>query len=222
MLLLIDNYDSFVHNLARYFERLGQETLVVRNDAIDVAGVRALRPQAVVLSPGPCTPREAGASLDIVCKLHREFPMLGVCLGHQAIAEALGGRVVRAPVPVHGRASQISHHGGGLFQSMPSPLTVGRYHSLVVEPMSLPAELRATAWTEDGVLMAFEHAYYPVFGVQFHPESILTDHGYTLLTNFLRLGGVTDSGSSAPESFRELIPPTIERMVDVPDGPVTF
>jgi len=222
MILLIDNYDSFVHNLARYFERLGQETRVVRNDTLDVAGVRTLGPEAIVLSPGPCTPREAGASLEIVHELHRQIPMLGVCLGHQAIAEALGGGVVRAPAPVHGRASQITHAGVGLFERVPSPLAVGRYHSLVVEPNSLPCELRPTAWTDDGVLMAFEHSRYPVFGVQFHPESILTEFGYELLANFLRLAGLADSNRIAAGSFHELISTVIAPDQDMPDRPVTF
>ena len=222
MLLLIDNYDSFVHNLARYFERLGQDTHVVRNDAIDVAGVRALRPQAVVLSPGPCTPREAGASLEIVRELHPELSMLGVCLGHQAIAEALGGSIVRAPAPVHGRASRISHSGAGLFERVASPLEVGRYHSLVVEPSSVPADLRPTAWTDDGVLMAFEHARYRVFGVQFHPESILTEHGYEMLANFLRLAGIAGVEQSAGRNFHELVRPSTDSSANVPNRPVTF
>jgi para-aminobenzoate synthetase component II len=221
MLLLIDNYDSFVHNLARHFERLGQETRVVRNDAIDVDGVRALRPRAIVLSPGPCTPQESGASLEIVRELHREIPMLGVCLGHQAIAEALGGRVVRATLPVHGRASRMTHHGVGLFERIPSPLAVARYHSLVVEPSSLPKELRATAWTDDEVLMAFEHECYPIFGVQFHPESILTECGYELLANFLRLARIDISNQITGRNFRELIQTVIEPQ-DLPDRPVTF
>lgn len=186
MLLILDNYDSFVHNLARYFARLGQETQVVRSDAIDAAAVRAMGPDALVLSPGPCTPREAGNSLDIVRAMHDELPLLGVCLGHQVIAEALGGRIVRAAAPVHGQTTTIVHDGEGLFVDLPSPLRVGRYHSLVVEPTSLPRNLRATAWSEASELMAFEHVALPVFGVQFHPESILTEHGYELLANFLR------------------------------------
>src|SRR5690242_10262897 len=149
MLLVIDNYDSFVFNLARYFERLGQETVVVRNDATNVNAIRRLRPSAIVLSPGPGTPGDAGASLEIVRALHAEIPMLGVCLGHQTIAEALGGKVVRAPWPVHGEASQITHDGSGVFAGLPSPLAVGRYHSLVAEPETMPAELRATAWAND-------------------------------------------------------------------------
>ena len=184
MLLLIDNYDSFVHNLARYFERLGQPTRVVRNDAIDVASARAMKPTAIVLSPGPCTPQEAGVSLELVRELHAEVPMLGVCLGHQVIAEALGGRIVRAPVPVHGQASEIRHDGSRLFCGMPPTFRVGRYHSLVAEPASLGEPLRPTAWTADGVVMAFEHRQLPVYGVQFHPESILTEYGYEMLANF--------------------------------------
>lgn len=221
MLLLIDNYDSFAHNLARYFERLGSTVHVVRNDAIDVAGVRELRPAAVVLSPGPCTPREAGASLDIVRSLHTELPMLGVCLGHQVIAEALGGRVVPAPAPVHGRTSSVNHAQLGLFEGVPSPLVVARYHSLVVRPESLPNVLQATAWTADGVLMAFAHTSLPVFGVQLHPESILTEHGYELLANFLRLADVpvtNDPVLLAAGELRQAI--STER--PLPSEPVTF
>jgi anthranilate synthase/aminodeoxychorismate synthase-like glutamine amidotransferase len=221
MLLLIDNYDSFAHNLARYFERLGVPTHVVRNDAIDVAGVRTLRPAAVVLSPGPCTPREAGASLDIVRAVHGELPILGVCLGHQVIAEALGARIVRAETPVHGRTSAVMHNHTGLFADLPSPLMVARYHSLVVEPASLPSELRATAWSDDGVLMAFEHMRWPVFGVQFHPESILTECGYELLANFLRLAGVPVKHDPRALAAGELREPVRERQ-QLPSEPVTF
>jgi anthranilate synthase/aminodeoxychorismate synthase-like glutamine amidotransferase len=221
MLLLIDNYDSFAHNLARYLERLGQEVVVMRNDAIDVGHVRAMRPRALVLSPGPCTPREAGASLDIVRALHHELPMLGVCLGHQVIAEALGGQVVRAPSPVHGQASEIVHDSTSLFEGLPSPLTVGRYHSLVIALESLPPELRPTAWTMDGVLMAFEHVTRPVFGVQFHPESVLTEHGYRLLANFLRLAKLRvavdpdDLAASESQLSNDATP-------SLPSRPVTF
>src|SRR3954467_922146 len=153
MLLLIDNYDSFVHNLARYFERLGQATHVVRNDVIDVATARAMKPAAIVLSPGPCTPREAGVSLELVRDLHIEVPMLGVCLGHQVMAEALGGHVVRAPVPVHGQASEIRHDGNGIFHGLPSMIRVGRYHSLVAEPTSLGEPLQPQAWATAGLWM---------------------------------------------------------------------
>lgn len=221
MLLLIDNYDSFVHNLARYFERLGQETLVVRNDAIDVATVRKMRPGAVVLSPGPCTPREAGVSLELVRQMHQEMPILGVCLGHQAIAEALGGEVVRAPAPVHGQASRIRHDGSGLFNGVPSPLNVGRYHSLVIEPAVLPDMLRPTSWTEDNVLMSFEHRRFRVYGVQFHPESILTEHGYDLLANFLELAGLVKRSTASSFTTAELSEPRM-RPVIAPSRPVTF
>jgi len=206
MILFIDNYDSFVHNLARHFARLGQRTHVVRSDAIDANGVRALRPRAVVISPGPCTPFEAGASLEIVRQLHAELPLLGVCLGQQVIAAALGGRIVRTE-PVHGQATKIRHEGRGLFDGLPSPLAVGRYHSLVVEPESLPGELRPTAWTEAGELMAFQHAELPVFGVQFHPESILTEHGYELLANFLRFAGCGEESDAADLAKSEMIQP---------------
>jgi anthranilate synthase component II len=189
VILLIDNYDSFVHNLARYLQRLGQETLVVRNDATTVAEVRRLKPEAIVISPGPCTPAEAGCSVEIVKQLGGDIPILGVCLGHQAIAAALGGRIVRAPEPRHGRTSQIEHSGAGLFAGLPSPMTVCRYHSLVVEPATLPSELRAIAHTADGVIMALHHAERPIYGVQFHPEATLTSHGYQLLANFLTLAG---------------------------------
>ena len=220
MLLLIDNYDSFVHNLARYFQRLGEPTSVVRNDAIDIERVRKLRPDAIVLSPGPCTPHEAGVSLDLVSALHAEIPMLGICLGHQVIAEAFGALVTQARLPVHGQASSIRHDGTGLFEGIAQPLRVGRYHSLIVEPDSLPDELRPTAWTEDGVLMAFQHKQLPVFGVQFHPESILTEHGYKMLANFLKQAGLTPSSAAIAGSMAELNPPV--KTTALPSRPVTF
>ncbi len=221
MILLIDNYDSFAHNLARYFVRLEQTVRVVRNDAIDVATVRQLQPAAMVLSPGPCTPREAGASLDIVRQLHGEFPMLGVCLGHQVIAEALGGHIERAPLPMHGQTSSVTHHGKRLFAGLPSPMKVARYHSLIANTTTLPPDLQVSAATSDGVLMAFEHVQLPVFGVQFHPESILTEFGYEILTNFLVSAGI--EVSIDPQTLRgdELkSPPIVERTL--PTGPVTF
>lgn len=190
MILLIDNYDSFVHNLARYLNRLGQATIVVRNDAIDVAAVRAIAPAALVLSPGPCAPEQAGVSLDLVRSLHGELPILGVCLGHQAIAAALGGRVVKAGQPVHGRASDVFHSGKGIFADLPNPFPACRYHSLMVDEATLPSELEVTARTAEGVVMAIAHRSRPVFGVQFHPESILTDRGYELLGGFLREAGL--------------------------------
>ena len=194
MILLIDNYDSFVFNLARYFERLGLPTWVVRNDSLTASDVRRLRPQAVVLSPGPCAPSQAGCCVEVVRELHRDLPILGVCLGHQAIAEALGGRVVRATEPVHGRASQILHDGQGEFAGLPNPLGVGRYHSLVASEAALPDVLQVSARTRDGVVMGLRHREYPVVGWQFHPESILTERGYELLRGFLRLAGLNAGG----------------------------
>ncbi len=190
MILLIDNYDSFVYNLARYFQRLGQTTRVVRNTTIDAAGVDGLRPGAIVLSPGPCTPQQAGCSLDLVRRFHAELPILGVCLGHQVIAEALGGHVVRANEPVHGRSASIHHDGRGMFAGLPSPMAGCRYHSLVVEEASLPDCLEVSARLDDGTVMALRHRERPVVGLQFHPESILTDAGYPLLAAFLRLAGL--------------------------------
>lgn len=219
MILLIDNYDSFVHNLARYFERLGQKTHVVRNDAVDVAAIAALRPAAMVLSPGPCTPNEAGCSLAVVRHFAGEIPLLGVCLGHQVIAAALGGSVVRATEPVHGRASRIRHGNRGLFADLPDPLVVGRYHSLIVDELSLPDELAVTARTEEGIVMAIEHRRWPLFGVQFHPESILTEHGYELLAAFLERAGIA-AAEPLPSIVAER--PAAARRVDLPTRPVTF
>ena len=190
MLLLIDNYDSFVYNLARYFVELGCETRVVRNDAVDVQTVRAMAPQAIVISPGPCTPNEAGVSIELIAELSESIPLLGVCLGHQAIAAALGGNVIRAREPVHGRTSLISHLGTDLFAELPSPLRVARYHSLIVEEATLPSELCITARTNEGIPMAMQHRSRPLFGVQFHPESVLTQHGRELLSNFARIAGL--------------------------------
>lgn len=220
MILLIDNYDSFVHNLARYFQRLGQETHVVRNTAIDAGGVRKLKPQAIVLSPGPCTPTEAGCSLEVVRQLSGELPILGVCLGHQTIGAAFGANIVRAPEPVHGRTSPVHHDSQGVFRGLPSPLTVGRYHSLVVEEASLPAELLVNARTEDGVVMALAHRQRPIVGVQFHPESILTQGGYQLLVNFLCFAGLTPP-AEMPAFDVELRRP-IPAAPALPTRPVTF
>jgi anthranilate synthase/aminodeoxychorismate synthase-like glutamine amidotransferase len=190
VILLIDNYDSFVYNLARYLTELGCETLVVRNDAVSVAEVRSLRPQAIVVSPGPCTPNEAGVSQSVIRSLGSAVPMLGVCLGHQAMAAALGGRVIRAREPVHGRTSLIRHDARGLFAGLPDPLRATRYHSLIVDEASLPPELLITARTDDGVPMALAHRTWPLYGVQFHPESVLTQSGHRLLCNFLAAAGI--------------------------------
>jgi anthranilate synthase component 2 len=218
MVLLIDNYDSFVHNLARYLRRLGVETVVRRNDAVTVAEIRALAPAAIVLSPGPCTPSEAGVVLEVVRQLAGVMPMLGVCLGHQAIAQAFGGQIVRAAEPMHGRTSEVFHDGSGLFAGLPSPLVACRYHSLVAEENTLPRELRVTARTLDGTIMALEHREWPVCGVQFHPEAILTQGGYRLLANFLRLGGIAcDERNIPPDEL-----PLTREPPYVPPGVVTF
>ena len=194
MILLIDNYDSFVYNLARYFERLGREPMVLRNTDIDVDGIRRLAPESIVLSPGPCTPREAGCSLDVVRQLSPSFPMLGICLGHQVIAEAFGGRIVRSPEPVHGRASSIHHDRRGIFAGLPTPITAGRYHSLTVDAATLPECLEICARAGDDTIMGIRHKTLPIVGLQFHPESILTESGYDLLAAFLRQAGIPVRG----------------------------
>ena len=220
MILLIDNYDSFVHNLSRYLQRLGQETLVVRNDKATPALVRQLRPDALVLSPGPCSPNEAGCSMDVVRTFWQELPMLGVCLGHQAIAAAFGGRITRAPLPMHGRTSDVLHEGTGVFAGVPSPFVVCRYHSLVVDPQSLPANLRVSAQTADGVVMGIRDEALPVVGLQFHPEAILTHYGYQLLANFLTLAGLKVT-RPLPDMLSEYAAPPA-RQVALPITPVTF
>jgi len=190
MILLIDNYDSFVYNLARYLAEMGCETKVVRNDQLTVDAIRDLSPQVIIFSPGPCTPNEAGISIDVVRMLGKQIPMLGVCLGHQTIAAAYGASIVRAPEPIHGRTSQIRHDGRGVFAGLPDPLTATRYHSLVVDPETLPDELDVTAQSDDGVVMAIAHREFPLFGVQFHPESVLTRSGHALLASFLSIAGI--------------------------------
>ena len=189
MLFILDNYDSFTYNLVQLFGELGQEPVVYRNDALTVAEVLALKPRAAVLSPGPCTPRDAGILVPLVQALAGKIPILGVCLGHQAIGEAFGGRVVRADRLMHGKTCQVIHEKDELFEGIPSPLTGMRYHSLVVEPASLPKELVITAWSadrpKDAEIMAMKHRKHPIYGVQFHPESIGTEHGKQLLENFL-------------------------------------
>jgi anthranilate synthase/aminodeoxychorismate synthase-like glutamine amidotransferase len=183
--LLIDNYDSFVHNLARYLRELGRTVEVRRNDAIALEAIAAAPPSHIVISPGPCRPEQAGISLEVVRRFAGEIPLLGVCLGHQCIAQAFGGRVLRAERVMHGKTSAVIHEGRGLFAGVPSPFRATRYHSLVAEPGSLPAELDSTARTADGVIMAISHRKLPVAGVQFHPEAVLTEHGHRLLQNFL-------------------------------------
>ncbi len=189
VIAVIDNYDSFVFNLVQALGSMGETVRVFRNDAIDVAGLRALRPDALVLSPGPGRPEDAGVTVAAIRELSSSVPTLGVCLGHQAIASAFGGRVVRADEPRHGKSSEVEHDGAGLFEGLASPFQAGRYHSLVAERASLPASLRVTAWTGDGAVMALGHVERPLFGVQFHPESILTPLGSKVLANFIRLAG---------------------------------
>lgn len=189
MLLLIDNYDSFTYNLVHYLGELGAATDVYRNDALSVDQAIALKPEAIVLSPGPCDPDKAGICLDLVRRVQGSIPLLGVCLGHQSIGQAFGGRIVRAPEPMHGKPSQIHHNGKGVFRNLGNPFSAIRYHSLVVERSSLPDCLEITAETDDGIIMGLSHREYPVHGVQFHPESIDTKIGHDLLNNFLDLVG---------------------------------
>lgn len=189
MILLIDNYDSFAFNVARYLEELGGEVEVVRNDAMDADELAARDIEALVISPGPCAPNEAGVSLEAISRLSGRVPILGICLGHQCIAQALGGRVVAAREPMHGRPSAITHRGSDVFAGLPSPFAAGRYHSLAVE-LDPDGPLVATAWSADGEIMGLAHRTHPTYGVQFHPESVLTEHGYRLIGNFLALAGV--------------------------------
>lgn len=201
MILLIDNYDSFVFNLARYVTELGVETVVVRNDAVSVQDAIDARPDAIILSPGPCTPSEAGICMDLAREVSGAIPLLGVCLGHQAIAAVFGAEIVRASEPVHGRTSLVTHDGRGLFQGLPRPLRVTRYHSLVADEESLSDELEVTSRTDDGLIMAIKHREHATFGVQFHPESILTQTGHALIRNFLLQSGIESSAVPAGDSL---------------------
>jgi len=187
--LVIDNYDSFVYNLVQELGELGAEPVVHRNDAIDLEGIRAASPDAILISPGPGRPDDAGISLEVIEQLGADYPILGVCLGHQAIGQAYGGQVVAAPTLMHGKTSAIHHTGAGVFAGLPEPFIATRYHSLVVEPATLPEVLEVTATTDDGVIMGFRHRELPVEGVQFHPESVLTPSGPSLLSNFLASTG---------------------------------
>ncbi len=187
MILILDNYDSFTYNLYQYCCELGAAVRVARNDAITLAEIADLAPERIIISPGPCTPNEAGIALDVITTFAPTIPILGVCLGHQAIGQACGGRVIRAPRPVHGKTAQIHHSGLGIFAGMPDPFTATRYHSLIVERATLPPALEVTAWTTDGLIMGLRHRDYPMQGVQFHPESILTTDGKRLLHHFLEV-----------------------------------
>ncbi|NGZ78150.1 aminodeoxychorismate/anthranilate synthase component II [Saccharibacillus alkalitolerans] len=185
MILVIDNYDSFTYNLVQYLGELGEEVIVRRNDEIGPEGIRELSPDHILLSPGPCTPNEAGITLDVIHSFKGEIPILGVCLGHQAIGQAFGGRVVRAERLMHGKTSPVLHDGHSVFEGLPSPFIAARYHSLIVEKESLPDCLEVTAWTAEGEIMGLRHRDYPIEGVQFHPESIVTEHGHRMLARFL-------------------------------------
>jgi anthranilate synthase component 2 len=187
VILLLDNYDSFTYNLAQYLGELGCRVEVHRNDRISVEQIAQRKPERIVISPGPCTPQEAGISVEMIQKLAGKIPILGVCLGHQAIGAAFGGKIIRAPKLFHGKTSQIRHDGSGVFRGLPNPFIATRYHSLIVERKSLPAELQVTAETDDDIIMGMQHRQYPLMGVQFHPESVLTDSGKQLLKNFLSL-----------------------------------
>lgn len=190
MILVVDNYDSFTYNLVHYLNELGADTHVVRNDAVSVDEALGLKPEAVLLSPGPCTPNEAGICLSLLSAAPADLPIFGVCLGHQSIGQAFGGEVVRAKALMHGKTSLIHHNGKGVFAGLKNPFTATRYHSLSVEKSVLPPDLEVTAWTEDGEIMGVQHKSRPIFGVQFHPESIATECGHELLGNFLDLAGV--------------------------------
>jgi len=223
MILLIDNYDSFVYNLARYVRELGEQPVVRRHDATTLQEIETLQPSHIILSPGPCTPGEAGISTDVVRRFGPSTPILGVCLGHQCIGAAYGAGIVRAGRPMHGKASRIHHDASGLFAGLPNPFAAARYHSLVISRSGLPAELRVTASAEDGEIMAVEHARHPVIGLQFHPESVLTAYGYVLLDRFLHgvaariedlpvcADGVgTASATSPGPAAAAVVPPPVE------------
>ena len=223
MILLIDNYDSFVYNLARYVRELGEQPVVRRHDATTLQEIETLQPSHIILSPGPCTPGEAGISTAVVRRFGSSTPILGVCLGHQCIGAAYGAGIVRAGRPMHGKASRIHHDASGLFAGLPNPFAAARYHSLVISRSGLPAELRVTASAEDGEIMAVEHARHPVIGLQFHPESVLTAYGYVLLDRFLHgvaariedlpvcADGVgTASATSPGPAAAAVVPPPVE------------
>jgi anthranilate synthase/aminodeoxychorismate synthase-like glutamine amidotransferase len=217
MILLIDNYDSFVYNLARYVQELGEEPLVRRHDAIAVDEILGLAPSHIIISPGPCSPNEAGISTEVVRQVGQHIPILGVCLGHQCIGAAYGGLIVRAGVPMHGKTSRIHHAGTGLFTGLPDPFIATRYHSLVIASRSIPPELRVTATSEDGEIMAVQHAVHPVYGVQFHPESVLTEHGYRILDHFLH--GVPATPRTLPGGADGALPRSSEQVNTLATAP---
>ncbi len=206
MILLIDNYDSFVYNLARYVSECGHDYLVKRNNEISLEEIADLNPSHIIISPGPCTPNEAGISLDLIKKFSGKIPLLGICLGHQAIAQACGGKVVPAEKPVHGKASKIRHNENGIFNNTPNPLEVGRYHSLIVSEKNFPAELEIIARAENGEIMAIAHKKHFTVGLQFHPESVLTQHGHDLIGNFLNIFKNPSKGDCSSELSGQLNP----------------
>lgn len=207
MIFVLDNYDSFTYNLVQYIGELGHTVEVRRNDQTSIEEIRGLRPQAMVISPGPCTPNEAGLSLAVVTELGREIPLLGVCLGHQSIGQALGGRIVRAPRVMHGKTSLIHHDERTIFRGLPQPFPATRYHSLVIEPTRVPECLEVSARSEDGVIMAVRHRAWPVEGVQFHPESVLTEAGKNLLANFFAHYGARPEAAAAPRKTQRRVNP---------------
>jgi anthranilate synthase/aminodeoxychorismate synthase-like glutamine amidotransferase len=215
MILLLDNYDSFVYNLARYVAELGEAPVVLRNDALTLDQIAALAPSHIIVSPGPCTPAEAGISVDAIRRFGPGIPILGVCLGHQAIGTAYGAEIVRARRPMHGKTSKIHHSGESIFTGLPSPFTATRYHSLVIAPESVPADLRVTATAEDGEIMAVAHRAHPVVGVQFHPESVLTEYGYRMLDWFLT-GGRT---ANVPDRADQASVPPADDQTDLAAAP---
>jgi anthranilate synthase/aminodeoxychorismate synthase-like glutamine amidotransferase len=217
MILLIDNYDSFVYNLARYVQELGDEPLVRRHDAIGIEEIFALRPSHIIISPGPCSPTEAGISTEVVRQLGPHIPILGVCLGHQCVGAAYGGEIVRAGLPMHGKTSRIHHAGTGIFSGLPNPFTATRYHSLVIAPASIPPSLMVTATSEDGEIMGVQHREHPVHGVQFHPESVLTEQGYRLLDHFLH--GVPTTRRAIPEAADGAIAPAYQQTRNLAAAP---
>lgn len=186
MLLMIDNYDSFTYNIVQYFAELGQEVVVRRNDDITLEEIAALKPQYLVIGPGPCSPKEAGISVAAMQHFAGKLPIMGICLGHQTMGEAFGGNVVRAKTLMHGKVSPVHHHSRGMFKGLPNPVTCTRYHSLVIDRDTLPDCLEVTSWTEDGEIMGVRHKHFPIEGVQFHPEALLTEHGHEMLDNFLK------------------------------------
>ncbi len=211
MIFLIDNYDSFTFNLVHYLGELGADVEVHRNDKVTSAAVLAADPDAIVLSPGPCTPKEAGICLDLIAQAASSIPILGVCLGHQAIGDAFGGKVVRAPTPVHGKLSEIRHQGAGIFRGINGPFKATRYHSLVVDRDSMPRELTVTADTDGGLVMGLAHARLPTHGVQFHPESIASENGHLMLKNFLDIAAAWNSGNSRWPTKPTDAPPARQR-----------